>query len=738
MKPFLMVSIGSNISSVLDGFDVFPFLSACFKLHASYLFDSDLLEQWVLQILAKMNDLMTKSFLSYVDLKKHAQKDIEANLEDSDEPNLSHAKVLRGLRDRMESDMVAVLRKAKIVKARLEALDRSNVTNRKISEAYKEGTPVDRTRMSVTNGLRVKLREMMNDFQSLREKILWDHKEDLKRRYYNATGEVPSEEVIEKMVSGAVKVQLFEGKTEVAGFEESSLNVAVLVETQGEKVDDIEENLAGAGNFLSGGTNSFYYIRQSNEEEQEMGLLGLCCSADYSVGVHHFFVGFLMEQGRKSSGHSQTLSLLERCSTMAEMKQIHAHIYKTGLIVDPVPMSRLLASSTSPDFGNLTYVRKVFDRISRPNTFMWNAMIRGYSNSNEPEAALLLIKSAHLLFDRLPQRDIVSWNSMIDGFSVSNLTMWRSQSSFSACAHLGALDQCGWIHAYMDDNGLEIDRVLIDMYAKCGDMEEALEVFVKLEKKGVYAWTVMINGFAMHGRGQEAIDWFVQMQQAGIKPNLITFTALLTACSHAGLVDDGKSMFKSMTTVYKLNPTIEHYGCMVDLLGRAGLLVEAKELIEKMPFKPNAAIWGALLNACWIHGHLELGKILIEIDPAHSGRYIHLARVHAAAGEWEQAFEIAEKLREEGYKPATGDLLLDLGDEEKERAIQYHSEKLAVAFGLIRTKPETTIWIFKNLRVCEDCHTVTKLISKIYARDIVVRDRIRFHHFKGGKCSCGD
>ena len=273
-----------------------------------------------MQILAKMNDLMTKSFLSYVDLKKQAQKDIEANLEDSDEPNLSQffeevdaikaemeeitnllfdlqhlneetksthsAKVLRGLRDRMESDMVAVLRKAKIVKARLEALDRSNVTNRKISEAYKEGTPVDRTRMSVTNGLRVKLREMMNDFQSLREKILSDHKEDLKRRYYTATGEVPSEEVIEKMVSGAVKVQLFEGKTEVDlrskerheaamdirrslnKLHQVFLDMAVLVETQGEKVDDIEENLAGAGNFISGGTNSFYYASQMKKNKK--------------------------------------------------------------------------------------------------------------------------------------------------------------------------------------------------------------------------------------------------------------------------------------------------------------------------------------------------------------------------------------------------------------------------------------------------------------------------------------
>ncbi|XP_041001278.1 syntaxin-112 [Juglans microcarpa x Juglans regia] len=275
-----------------------------------------------------MNDLMTQSFLSYVELKKQAQKDLEADLDieagqlnHTEEQNLSQffqevgvikgemeeitnllfdlqhlneetksthsAKVLRGLRDRMDSDMVAVLRKAMIVKARLEALDRSNVTNRTVSEAYKEGSPVDRTRISVTNGLRVKLKEMMNDFQSLRENILSDHKEDLKRRYYTATGELPSEEVIEKMVSGAVKVQLFEGKTEtnlrskerheaVMDIQRSLnklhqvfLDMAVLVETQGEKIDDIEENLANVGSFINGGTNSLYYANQMKKKNKK-------------------------------------------------------------------------------------------------------------------------------------------------------------------------------------------------------------------------------------------------------------------------------------------------------------------------------------------------------------------------------------------------------------------------------------------------------------------------------------
>ncbi|XVF62013.1 hypothetical protein PTKIN_Ptkin08bG0182400 [Pterospermum kingtungense] len=228
---------------------------------------------------------------------------------------------------------------------------------------------------------------------------------------------------------------------------------------------------------------------------------------------------------------------------------------------------------------------------------------------------------------------------------------------------------------------------------------------------------------------------------------------------------------------------------MVDLLGLSGFLKEAKKMIENMPVKPNAVVWGALLNACRMHGDVELGKqigkILIEEDPDHGGRYIHLATIHAAAGDWDQAVEArrqmrergilklhgciaislngvvheflagdqshpqtaeiyhmldstAERLEKEGYKPALHKLVLDLDDEAKEMTINQHSEKLAIAFGLLRTKPGTTIRIVKNLRECEDCHTVTKLISKIYGRDIVVRDRTRFHHFKDGECTCGD
>ncbi|CAB4290150.1 unnamed protein product [Prunus armeniaca] len=271
-----------------------------------------------------MNDLMTKSFLSYVDLKKQAMKDLESEpdlemgkLDPADEQNLTQffeqvttikadmeeitnllldlqdlneetksthsAKVLRGLRDRINADMVAILRKAKGIKARLESLDRSNVANRNVSVEYKEGSPVDRMRISVTNGLRAKLRDMTNDFQSLREQIVKEHKEGLKRRYYNATGEEASEEVIDKMILESGQVKVFEGKAELAmenqqrhealkdlqrsltELHQVFLDMAMMVEKQGEQMDDIEQNVADAGAYIHGGTNALFSAKQMKQ-----------------------------------------------------------------------------------------------------------------------------------------------------------------------------------------------------------------------------------------------------------------------------------------------------------------------------------------------------------------------------------------------------------------------------------------------------------------------------------------
>ncbi|KAK9108881.1 hypothetical protein Sjap_016941 [Stephania japonica] len=458
---------------------------------------------------------------------------------------------------------------------------------------------------------------------------------------------------------------------------------------------------------------------------------------------------------------NQTLQLLERCLNMEELKQIHAHMLKTGLIQDTIPVSKVISFCATSDSGDVQYARRVFDGVESPNTFMWSTMIRGYSRDKDPEQAILLyhqmlhnsvfpnahifpflltacanisaleeteqihahilktgfgsdiyaanallnayakpgcLISARRLFDKIENRDTVSWNLMVDGHVKSgdiktalelfhqvpakNVISWTSAisgcvagsmfkeaqalfhemqtagvnpdrvtlaSMLSACAHLGSLDQGRWIHAYVDKNRIRIDQVLgcclIDMYAKCGDVKEAFRVFTNMEHKGVTIWTAMITGFAVHGRGREAIDLFAEMQKKGVNPNPITFTAVLNACSHAGLVEEGKFFFEGIERTYGMTPpSIEHYGCMVDLLGRAGQLKEAEELIRVMPMKPNAAVWGALLNACYMHKNFELGKIigryLIEIDPEHGGRYIHLASILAAEGQLQEACKL--------------------------------------------------------------------------------------------------
>ncbi|KAK4790763.1 hypothetical protein SAY86_018067 [Trapa natans] len=604
----------------------------------------------------------------------------------------------------------------------------------------------------------------------------------------------------------------------------------------------------------------------------------------------------------------RTLFLLEKCSNTEGIKQIHANMLKTGLTSDPTALRRLLAAvSVSPTTGELPYAQTVFDRITNPDTFMWNAMIRGYSNSGQPEGALVtytqmichssvphnshtfpfLLKaccnpsfieatlqlhghivklgfekdvftlnalvhayasagrreSARLIFDTASERDAVTWNSIIDAYVKSgevemayvlfnampekNVVSWTTMisglasagmnsealrlfhqmqmegllqpdaaalaSALSACANLGAIEQGRYIHVYIERNNIKADPMLecglINMYAKSGCIEEARAVFGRSKRECVSIWTAMITGLAIHGRAKEALYWYKKMQKEGIKPNPITLTAVLSACSHAGLVGEGRAVFSAIRSVHGWTPSMEHYGCLVGLLGRAGLLEEAKEVVDTMPLEPNAFILGTLLTACRIHKNLELGELigerLIRIDSGHGGRYIHAASILSAGGKWEAAARVRglmkengvdklpgissitingtihefiagdnshsyieringmwdrvyKRLRDEGYRPEIGALLLDLDDDEKEMAMRGHSEKLAIGLGLLATEKGVTLRIFKNLRVCQDCHKVAKMISKVYERRIVMRDKSRFHVFEDGECSCGD
>lgn len=515
-------------------------------------------------------------------------------------------------------------------------------------------------------------------------------------------------------------------------------------------------------------------------------------------------------------------SVLKACAQTSRLKegmQVHGLVVKYGLDSDEFVVSNLvrmyvmcgvmkdahlLFIRNSIEFDEGDEVVRNNKKKEEVNVVLWNVMVDGYLRLGE-------FGAARELFDSMPQRSVVSWNVLISGYAQNGLfkeaiEMFREMQMGDVCPNyvtlvcvlpaissFGALELGKWVHLYAEKNGIEIDDVLgsalVDMYSKCGSIEKALQVFERLPRKNAITWSTIIGGLAMHGRANDALDYFSRMERSGVTPSDVTYIGVLSACSHAGLVDEGRSFFSHMVKAVGFEPRIEHYGCMVDLLGRAGHLEEAEELILNMPIKPDDVIWKALLGACKIHGNIEMGrrvaKVLMDMVPHDSGSYVALSNMYASSGNWEAVAdvrlmmkemdirkdpgcswieldgeiheflvdddshsrakeihsmldEIANQLRLIGYRPDTSQVLLNLDEEEKESALQYHSEKIAVAFGLICTSPHTPLWIVKNLRICEDCHSSMKLISKIYKRKIIIRDRKRFHHFEHGSCSCKD
>ncbi|KAF6157489.1 hypothetical protein GIB67_004427 [Kingdonia uniflora] len=421
------------------------------------------------------------------------------------------------------------------------------------------------------------------------------------------------------------------------------------------------------------------------------------------------------------------------------------------------------------------------------------------------------VEEARRLFHKMPRRDVVAWSAMISGYNQAGrcreaLDLFHEMqignvdpnevtmvSVLSSCAVLGAFETGKWVHFFIKRKRMKITvtlgTALMDFYAKCGSIEDSLEVFHKMSSKNVLSWTVLIKGLASNGQGRRALDFFTQMRKKNIEPNDVTFIGVLSACSHAGLVDEGRRLFVSMSRDYGIEPRIEHYGCMVDILARAGFLEEAYQFVTNMPIERNAIIYRTLLASCRVHKSVEFGEKslenIVKLEPTHSGDYILLSNIYASVGRWEDASRVRRQMKEKGIKKSPGCTLieidgaiheflaehsahpqskeiyravenmmkriksvgyvpdvtearLDAEEDDKEAAVSHHSEKLAIAFGLINTSPGTTIRISKNLRVCSDCHTATKLISKVYNREIIVRDRNRFHHFKGGSCSCND
>ncbi|PIA52628.1 hypothetical protein AQUCO_01000479v1 [Aquilegia coerulea] len=320
-----------------------------------------------------------------------------------------------------------------------------------------------------------------------------------------------------------------------------------------------------------------------------------------------------------------------------ECGRVHRDVYVGGALVDMYAKC-----------GCCDDAQKVADEMPERNTVSWSALIAGYVQGNRFKEALLVFEDM-LLEQVEPNQTTLS-------------------SVLTACAQLGALDQGRWVHEYIDKNELGVNTILgttmIDMYAKCGCIQEAFLVFQKLSNKNVYAWTTMITGLAMHGYASSSLILFSQMLTTGVKPNEITLLGVLSACCHRGLVDEGRRIIRSMLRIYGIVPNMNHYGCMVDLLGRAGNLDEALDLIKSMPMNASSGVWGALFGACMIHKSYELGeqvgKHLIKLQPHHSGRYMLLANLYSVCKRWEEAAHVRKLMKEKGVNKKPGWSLIEV------------------------------------------------------------------------------
>ncbi|XVE79923.1 hypothetical protein DITRI_Ditri14bG0096200 [Diplodiscus trichospermus] len=330
-------------------------------------------------------------------------------------------------------------------------------------------------------------------------------------------------------------------------------------------------------------------------------------------------------------------------------------------------------------WNSMDAARQLFDASTDRDVIAWTALINGYVKCGQ-------VEFARGLFDQMPQRNPVSWSAMISGYVqmgmfrealelVNNMQLSGLRpvhaaivGALTACAFLGALDHGRWIHAYVDRNRMELDRVLgtalIDMYAKCGCIEMAYTVFDKMPYKDVFAFTSLISGLANHGRSSSAIELFVRMQSEGVLPNEVTFICVLSACSRMGLVDEGLRIFNCMSKVYGIEPGVQHYGCLVDLLGRAGLLEEAKKIVRDMPMEPDSYVLGALLNSCRVHGDVELGKetveSLVERGLDHGGVHVLLSNMYASSNRWDWVVKVRKDMGAKKVTKVPGCSLIEI------------------------------------------------------------------------------
>ncbi|KAL6317451.1 hypothetical protein AAG906_030204 [Vitis piasezkii] len=543
-------------------------------------------------------------------------------------------------------------------------------------------------------------------------------------------------------------------------------------------------------------------------------------------------------------------SILPACTGLKALrlgKAIHGIAVKHGIVGNVYVEGSVIDMYSK--CGSYDYAEKVFVKAENKNTAMWNEMIAAYVNEGKVEDALGLLRSmqkdgwkpdvityntilsgharnglktqasellsemvqmANKVFFRIDGRNTVSWNALMAGY-INNkqpeealklflemLGEGLQPSSitfmilFPACGDIAAIRFGRGLHGYaakcqLDELKNAITSALIDMYAKCGSILDAKSVFDSEVEKDVPLWNAMISAFSVHGMARNAFAVFEQMELLGILPDHITFVSLLSACARDGLVEEGWKYFNSMEISYGVAATLEHYTCMVGILGGAGLLDEALDFIRQMPYPPDACMWATLLQACRVHSNPEIGeraaKALFELEPDNATNYMLLSNIYVSSGMWDFAKNLrsfmrgrklltikecsyltvgshmctfkggesshpeleeiletwdnlARKMELSGYFPL--DPVFDDEEKELDPFSCLHTEKLAICFGIISSNAYRPVHVSKNIRMCIDCHTSAKLISKIDGREIFVKDVCFYHHMKDGICSCQD
>ncbi|CAN8321176.1 unnamed protein product [Cochlearia groenlandica] len=452
-------------------------------------------------------------------------------------------------------------------------------------------------------------------------------------------------------------------------------------------------------------------------------------------------------------------------------KPLHGYIVSAGFESDEHVKNSLITMYAK--CGDLSSSQELFNGLGNKNIITWNAILAANAHHGHGEEVLKLV-------------------SKMRGAGL-NLDQFSYSEGLSAAAKLAVLEEGQQLHGLALKHGFEQDCFIInaaaDMYNKCGEIDEVVKMLPPSNNRPLPSWNILISALGRHGYFKEVCETFHEMLEMRVKPGHVTFVSLLTACSHGGLVDQGLEYYDMIARDFGLEPAIEHCVCVVDLLGRSGRLADAETFISKMPMKPNDLVWRSLLASCKSHGDLDRGRKAAEnlskLEPEDDSVYVLSSNMFATTGRWEdvesvrtqmgsknikkkqacswvkhkdkvssfgigdrthpQTLEIYAKLqdmkkliKESGYVADTSQALQDTDEEQREHNLWNHSERLALAYSLMSTPDGSTVRIFKNLRVCGDCHTVYKFVSNVTGRRIVLRDQYRFHHFVSGVCSCKD